>query len=72
MVLLNTTLNDTIELTERLRQYVAKQNIQGMALTISLGVAQYNSQDSADSILERADKALYKAKSQGRNCVAVA
>ncbi|MBB1388954.1 diguanylate cyclase [Shewanella sp. SG44-6] len=43
-----------------------------MALTISLGVAQYNSQDSADSILERADKALYKAKSQGRNCVAVA
>jgi diguanylate cyclase (GGDEF)-like protein len=72
VVLPNTTSADAIELTERLRRYIATQNIQGMALTISVGVAQYTIKDSAYSLLGRADKALYLAKAQGRNRVAVA
>jgi len=72
VVLPNTTLADAVELTERLRLYIAMQNIQGMELTISLGVAQYRLEDTAHSLLDRADQALYSAKSGGRNCVAVA
>ncbi|AZG72262.1 GGDEF domain-containing protein [Shewanella livingstonensis] len=72
VILPNTNLENAIELTERLRLYIATENIQDMALTISLGVTQYAIKDNAHSLLERADKALYQAKSQGRNCVAVA
>ncbi|MBO1896124.1 GGDEF domain-containing protein [Shewanella sp. BF02_Schw] len=72
VVLPNTTLADAVELTERLRLYIAMQNIQAMELTISLGVAQYRVEDTAHSLLDRADKALYSAKSGGRNCVAAA
>ncbi|MGX9462544.1 GGDEF domain-containing protein [Shewanella sp. A14] len=72
VVLPNTTITDASELAERLRLYIAQHNIQGMALTISLGVAQYCVEDTTYSLLERADKALYQAKSQGRNCVAIA
>jgi len=37
------------------------------AVTISCGVVQYDGQESLDSFLLRADQALYKAKSLGRN-----
>ncbi|GGP65420.1 hypothetical protein GCM10009347_34070 [Shewanella algicola] len=72
IVLPNTTLADATELSERLRLHIAQHNIQDMALTISVGIAQYGQDDSAYSLLDRADKALYQAKSRGRNCVAVA
>jgi len=38
-------------------------------LTISVGVSQYNLNDDIESWVERADKGLYQAKNQGRNCV---
>lgn len=40
-------------------------------LTASFGVTAYYPYDSANSILERADEALYRAKRNGRNCVEV-
>ncbi len=40
-------------------------------LTASFGVTAYYPYDSANSILERADAALYRAKRNGRNCVEV-
>ena len=43
----------------------------GGHLTISLGVAQLVDGDDQRSLLGRADAALYLAKRQGRNCVAV-
>lgn len=39
-------------------------------VTASLGVSYYNPDQNADSLLEAADKALYRAKSEGRNCIA--
>ncbi len=59
---------------ERLRQNIADEPFQigslEIALSVSIGVAVLTDSDSgADSVLERADSALYKAKGLGRNRV---
>jgi diguanylate cyclase len=41
-------------------------------VTISIGVAVPAPAEAMESVIERADKALYQAKSDGRNCVRVA
>ena len=38
-------------------------------VTVSFGVTQYREGDTLASILNRADKALYKAKNDGKNCI---
>jgi PleD family two-component response regulator len=38
-------------------------------VTASFGVAQILAQESPTDFIARADKALYVAKAQGRNCV---
>ena len=38
-------------------------------VTVSIGIASCQPHDSARSILERADQALYQAKTEGRNRV---
>ena len=38
-------------------------------ITVSIGVAQHQRGDSAQSLIRQADKALYTAKRDGRNCV---
>ena len=38
-------------------------------VTISLGLAEFDSQESGEALFERADKALYEAKTNGRNQV---
>ncbi|MBA2780900.1 diguanylate cyclase [Billgrantia kenyensis] len=54
---------------ERLRQQVAETRLQGLAITISLGIAEYRHGDDPDTLLARADGALYRAKRAGRNRV---
>ncbi|MGD9941402.1 MAG: GGDEF domain-containing protein, partial [Clostridia bacterium] len=39
-------------------------------VTISVGVAEFDGFEDLDSLIARADSAMYKAKGQGRNCVA--
>ena len=43
----------------------------GVKITTSIGVSCIRADDSVVSLLERADKAMYQAKSQGKNCVVV-
>lgn len=53
----------TVEGKER---YIEKQ----LGVTISVGVAEKNEKlKDADEVMQAADKALYKAKKNGRNCV---
>jgi diguanylate cyclase (GGDEF)-like protein len=57
---------------ERLRAAIANAEMHyagGEPLTASIGVAVADISDTVDSLLARADRALYQAKRQGRNRV---
>jgi diguanylate cyclase (GGDEF)-like protein len=58
-------------IAEKLRQSIAAQNFVlpsgTLSLTASLGVAEYECGESSTSFFARADKALYRAKTGGRN-----
>ena len=45
---------------------------QPVSITISCGIAEFSGEDSGDTVFKRADKALYRAKQEGRNRVIVA
>ncbi|WP_374567709.1 GGDEF domain-containing protein [Ideonella sp.] len=65
-----TGLHAAHELAERIRQAAAAAPWRhGLAVTLSLGVAECRPDDSVDSLIGRADRALYAAKAAGRDRV---
>jgi diguanylate cyclase (GGDEF)-like protein/PAS domain S-box-containing protein len=65
-----TTLEHAANRAERLRVAMPRIRIaelEGFLLTASFGVTQVEPEDNPESILRRADKALYQAKEAGRN-----
>ena len=76
VVLLSNTHNKGAHsLAERIRKRIEKSNpvLNGekIQVTASLGVASLCDNDDGHSLFERADKALYQAKHEGRNCVRI-
>lgn len=76
VLLPNTALDGALTVAETIRKriealrLVRKQdNFSLDPFTISLGVAQRNPRDDRDSLFQRADQALYRSKSSGRNRV---
>jgi diguanylate cyclase len=63
----NTKLNEAAKLAEELRQEIAGTQISHKKVTISLGVAEYQGDETGFEWLGRADKAMYQAKASGRN-----
>jgi diguanylate cyclase (GGDEF)-like protein len=70
LILPQTPCSTALAITERLSQAVRNLSISSGAkpLTLSIGITEAFPSDDTVSILARADKALYKAKSDGRNC----
>lgn len=72
-ILQNTDIVGGKEVAERVRARINGDAVHSydkqIELTLSLGLAQASSNDTVNSLIERADKALYAAKRAGRDCV---
>jgi len=69
-ILPNTNLNDAKKVAEHLRSIVEYHTfVDGLKVTCSFGVSEFKDSDNGQTILKRADDALYKAKENGRNRV---
>ncbi|WP_374336950.1 GGDEF domain-containing protein [Leeia sp.] len=76
LLLEHTDVEQAQQLAERLRQHLHQHPCplpdgKALRLTASFGVARIQQGDSLDSLLSRADKAMYHAKELGRNRVMV-
>ncbi|MFQ2485707.1 diguanylate cyclase [Aeromonas caviae] len=77
VLLPDTLLNEAVEVAERIRQAVARLEIEGVPadhpIRISIGCAQYKPEDdNLGELVRRADEAMYEAKLAGRNRVMTA
>ncbi len=77
VLLPDTLLNEAVEVAERIRQAVARLEIEGVPadhpIRISIGCAQYKPEDdNLGELARRADEAMYEAKLAGRNRVMTA
>lgn len=68
-----TDREQVLKLAERLRTTIAattfSTDAQDISITVSIGVAQLQDDDSIETVISRADAALYQAKKSGRNRV---
>jgi diguanylate cyclase (GGDEF)-like protein len=77
LLLKNCSLEKATSIAENLRSTIAANDFSRttdlakgrLSLTVSMGVAECKSQETEDSVFERADVALYQAKENGRNSV---
>ena len=76
VILPQTALHDAMIVGEQIRQAVANKELvkksTGMKLgrvTLSIGAAEINDEDTIESLIARADQCLYAAKADGRNNV---
>ncbi|EFO29746.1 diguanylate cyclase [Roseibium sp. TrichSKD4] len=64
------TVADKIRDAVKSKELVKRSTGQNLGrITISIGISTYQSGDTAESLISRADQALYQAKHDGRDCV---
>ncbi len=72
IVMPETCLSDGLVAVEKLRKDVSQSQFHyqgtGVAITVSVGLAEMREDDSPETLFQRADRALYQAKDSGRNC----
>jgi len=72
-VLLNEDRQGALELAERIREKIENLRLgeafSSLKFTVSIGLAAFDPKDTVESLMKKADAALYNAKESGRNCV---
>ena len=72
ILLPNTSSNKAFIIADDLKQLVSKTDFGiNSALTISLGITQYMQNDTKECLIQRADKAMYFIKNNGKNAVKI-
>ncbi len=73
VLLNNTDAKGALRLAERIRRNIEKETFacggQTINMTVSAGVASLRPKDLDATLFARADQALYRAKTAGRNCI---
>ena len=70
IICIETALQGAISLAEHIRKSIESHKFKSLKkLTASLGISEYVKGDDQNSLIARADEALYEAKASGRNCI---
>lgn len=76
LLMTGTTQPAIQEVADKLRQAIEHCGFhyrgENVPITISCGIAEFFGNDTIEAVFERADRALYRAKEQGRNCCVTA
>lgn len=71
VVLTNTQMEECLKVAERLRQSMEEEVFEQItdrkSVTVSIGAAQFKTDETLEELLHRADAALYQSKESGRN-----
>ncbi len=69
-ILTNTPREGAMIVAERLRRLIEEAEIDGLRVTVSIGISSYPEIDhvTLEQFVEIADAALYRSKERGRNC----
>ena len=72
VLLIGATRAGALKVAEEMRLAVSRAGLhtrsRPVEVTISCGVSEFQADDSAEAVFERADAALYEAKRSGKNC----
>ncbi|MGY4879294.1 diguanylate cyclase domain-containing protein [Vreelandella aquamarina] len=74
IVLQQQPMDKAFDIAERIRRELEQTPLKtdggkDLYMTCTMGIAEYQHGESTDAFINRADEALYRGKSQGRNCV---
>jgi diguanylate cyclase len=75
MILIGTAAEQALIAADKIRTNIAKIGFhfrnKPVTVTASCGIAMFRPDDTPDSVFDRADRALYRAKEAGRNCCVI-
>jgi diguanylate cyclase len=75
MILLGTAAEQALIAADKIRTNIAKIGFhfrnKPVTVTASCGITMFRPDDTPDSVFDRADRALYRAKEAGRNCCVI-
>ena len=65
----DTNIETAYDVADRIRGDIEKTIVESMTVTVSIGVSEYIDNNESNDLIKKADDALYKAKSLGKNVV---